>query len=321
MAQTPATPKTRRWALSLWARLIGPTRLVQTAHLQASEKAALALRAQSPLTAPQNPTLTFVIPLVGKHHVGDWSGVSARLAATLTSFTRQDTANWQALICGQDEPDLPAALANDPRITFVPFSAPVEGNDKWAKLSALCEALPGHVRQDGYVMPFDADDLLGPGQISAILRSKSPGGSLVSLGYVADQKNDRIALAGPPTLTKPRRKPFWKLCGSCAALRYRPEDGPAFLQELTQHEHRMFPYLAQLSGRPLTPLQDPAALYVLNHGDNFGARRGRVSSKTRFVERYAIRESDEITRIRKAFFCPIKAAVSSRAARGRTDHS
>ena len=316
MAQTPATPKTRRWALSLWAHLIGPHRLARTANLQASERAALALRAKGAPAAPQDPTLTFMIPLVGKHHVNDWFGVSARLAATLTSFTRQGNANWRALICGQDAPDLPAPLAQDPRITFLPFTTPMQGNDKWAKLRTLCDALPTHVTHDGYVMPFDADDLLAPGQISAILNSQSPGGSLVSLGYVADQQNDRIALAGPPTLTKPRRKPFWKLCGSCAAIRYRPEDGPDFLAELTSHEHRMFPYLASLAGRPLKPLQDPAALYVLNHGDNFGARRGRVSSKTRFTQRYAITDPQKITDIRTAFtfgkISPPEASAQSR---------
>ncbi len=301
MAQTPATPKTRRWALSLWARLIGPNRLAKTANLQASERAALALRTQGTVGAPQNPTLTFLIPLVGQHHVKDWSGVSHRLAATLTSFTRQDNDNWRALICGQDAPELPDPLTQDSRITFLPFTTPVQGNDKWAKLRTLCDALPTHVTTDGYVMPFDADDLLAPGQITAILNSQSPGGSLVSLGYVSDQQNDRIALAGPPTLTKPRRKPFWKLCGSCAAIRYRPEDGPAFLSELTQHEHRMFPYLAALAGRPLKPLQDPAALYILNHGDNFGARRGRVSSKTRFTQRYAITDPQQIADIRTPF--------------------
>ncbi|WP_224825650.1 hypothetical protein [Cognatishimia sp. MH4019] len=301
MAQIPATHKTRRWALSLWARLIGPERLAKTATLQASERAALDLRAQGVPAAPQSPTVTFLIPLVGKHHVNDWSGVSQRLAATLASFTRQDNGNWSAVICGQDAPDLPEALMNDPRITFLPFTTPVDGNDKWAKLRQLCEALPEHVQQDGYVMPFDADDLLAPGQISAILHSKPTGGALVSLGYVADQQNDRIALAGPPTLGKPRRKPFWKLCGSCAALRYRPEDSPAFLTELTQHEHRMFPYLAALAGRPLQPLPTAAALYVLNHGDNFGARRGRVSSKTHFTQRYAITDPQRIAQIRAAF--------------------
>ena len=302
MAQTPATPKTRRWALSLWARLIGPKRLGKTANLQPSERAALALRATGPIAPPVNPTLAFLIPLVGKHHVNDWSGVSARLATTLTSFARQDNANWHALICGQDAPDLPDALMQDPRITFLPFTTPIEGNDKWAKLHTLCEALPSHVHNDGYVMPFDADDLLAPDQINAILKSNSAGGSLVSFGYVADQQNDRIALAGPPKLAMPRRKPFWKLCGSCAAIRYRPQDGPDFLRALTQHEHRMFPYLAALAGRPLTPLQDPAALYVLNHGDNFGARRGRVSSKTSFVQRYAIKNAARIDQIKAAFF-------------------
>lgn len=63
---------------------------------------------------------------------------------------------------------------------------------------------------------------------------------------------------------------------------------------MSQHEHRMFPYLARLAGRPLTALQAPRVLYLLNHGENFGARRGRVSFKTRFVQRFRVTDDAEI---------------------------
>jgi hypothetical protein len=99
------------------------------------------------------------------------------------------------------------------------------------------------------------------------------------------------------------RKPFWKLCGSCCAVRFDPEQAGAlpFLREMTQHEHRMFPYLAKLAGRRLTPLPRPSVLYVLNHGENFGARRGRVSFKARFVERFRITDPADLAEISDAF--------------------
>ena len=111
-----------------------------------------------------------------------------------------------------------------------------------------------------------------------------------------DHATGDVALADAPSPAAPARKPFWKLCGSCAAVLHdtaRPESA-AFLQAMTAHEHRMFPHLAALAGRPLAPLDFPAVLYVLNHGENFGARRGRIGYKTRFVQRF--RRDDAATR-------------------------
>jgi hypothetical protein len=45
-------------------------------------------------------------------------------------------------------------------------------------------------------------------------------------------------------------------------------------------------------------------LYVLNHGENFGARRGRVSFKTRFVERFRIEDPDLLAAIADGFPVP-----------------
>ena len=108
--------------------------------LQPSERAALSLRSArgSVRSTGAAESIIFNIPLVGRHHVSDWSSVLARLNLTLTSFLEQTNSNWHAVICGQDAPDLP----DDPRITFLPFDTPVEGNDKWSKLRVLSEHLP-----------------------------------------------------------------------------------------------------------------------------------------------------------------------------------
>ncbi len=144
-------------------------------------------------------------------------------------------------------------------------------------------------------MSFDADDILRQGAVAEMLGRQAPGGYLVETGYVLDHATGQMALAGPRDLSTPMRKPFWKLCGSCVALRHDPDlpESVAFLRAMTSHEHRMFPYLAALAGRRLEPFEDPKVLYVLNHGENFGARRGRTSFKTRFVERFALSESGE----------------------------
>ncbi|SIN83169.1 hypothetical protein [Vannielia litorea] len=294
MAQAPATPKWKRAALRAAAAL-SPA-LARALGPAPSEQAALARRAQ-PLAAPTAPEVVFLIPLVGRHHVGDWATVEARLSETLASLAAQTDSRWRALVCGQDAPALP----DDPRIIFLPFTEAVEGNDKWRKLAALCRALPDHGPEDGYVMPFDADDLLARGAVAEMLTRRMPGGYLVQDGWLMNVGTGTFARAARRSLAQPGQKPFWKLCGSCAAFRCTRDPGDAaFLEALTAHEHRMFPYLAALAGRPLAPLHAPAALYILNHGENFGARRGRVSFKARFVERFAV-GSEEEARIRSAF--------------------
>jgi len=287
MAQAPATPKLKRLALRAAASL-APS-LAERLSPAPSEQAALALRAAARgRPRPRAEKVIFLVPLVGPHHVGDWQAVTERLQQTVESFRRQDGA-WQAVICCQERPPLP----DDPRISWLPFDDPTPGNDKWRKLAALCDHLAAESRGPAYVMSFDADDLLRDGTVSEMLE-RQEAGYVVETGYVMDHATADVALAGPRRLTKPLRKPFWKLCGSCTALLHDPElpESAAFLREMTAHEHRMFPYLAGLAGRGLSALRRPSVLYVLNHGENFGARRGRVGFKTRFVQRFPVDPKD-----------------------------
>ena len=303
MAQVPATPKMKRRALRL-ATAVSPT-LAEKLSPEASERAALALRvATTGRQRPRAEQVVFLIPLVGPHHVGDWEAVIARLAQTLESFRRQQGA-WQAVICCQERPPLPAALAADARISWLPFDDPTPGNDKWRKLAALCDQLGKIVTKASYAMSFDADDLLRDGTVAEMLE-RQEAGYLVDEGYVMDHATGDVALAGPPTAALPLRKPFWKLCGSCLALHHDPAlpQSADFLREMTQHEHRMFPYLATLAGRTPVPFRKPAVLYVLNHGENFGARRGRVGFKTRFVQRFRIADATEVSQVAEAFPAP-----------------
>ncbi|MHA7875538.1 hypothetical protein [Roseivivax sp.] len=287
MAQVPATPKTMRWQRLTAARLFGPKAVARSGGLQASERAALALRAARDDT-PRRPAqkVIFLIPLVAPAQVGDWAAVTARLAGTLQSFRAQDNPNWEAVICCQEAPPLP----EDARIRHLPFDDATPGNDKWRKLAALARDLGQNAEAPAFAMSFDADDLLRQGTVARMLEGQGPGW-LVETGFVRDVATGEVAVARPASLSAPRQRAFWKLCGSCAALHHDPAlpQSAAFLGAMWQHEHRMFPYLARLAGLPLRALPAPAVLYELNHGENFGARRGRVSFKTRFVAKYATR--------------------------------
>ncbi|MBV2358253.1 hypothetical protein KUH32_00565 [Thalassococcus sp. CAU 1522] len=302
MAQAPATPKLRRLLLRMVAAVAGPGRARSLARAP-SEQAALTLRqAAAGRTVPRAERVVFLIPLVGPQHVGDWQAVAARLDATLASLLQQDDPNWRAVICCQQRPPLP----DDPRIAHLPFDDPTPGNDKWRKLAALCDDLSARGGTPAYVMSFDADDLLRQGAVAEMLHRQAPGGYLVRAGYVMDHASGAVALADAPDLSHPLRKPFWKLCGSCAAVLHDPAlpQSADFLRAMTAHEHRMFPYLAALAGKRLAPLSRPSVLYVLNHGENFGARRGRVGFKTRFVQRFRITDPAELQAVARDFPAP-----------------
>ncbi|MFZ5962830.1 hypothetical protein ACOXXX_07740 [Thalassococcus sp. BH17M4-6] len=302
MVQAPASSKLKRAALLAATAVVGPRIARRGEALVASERAALDLRAALPASRPRAETVTFLIPLVGPDDVGDWDVVTARLGQTLQSLLDQDDPRWRAVIACQHTPPLP----DNPRITHLPFDDPTPGNDKWRKLAALCDHLPRLDLPPGYVMSFDADDLLRQGTVAEMLNRQAKGGYLVQAGFVMDHATGAVALADAPGLAAPLRKPFWKLCGSCAALFHDPAlpESAAFLRAMTAHEHRMFPYLARLAGLRLSALHRPSVLYVLNHGENFGARRGRVGFKTRFVERFRISDPATLSAIAAEFPAP-----------------
>ncbi|SDY46043.1 hypothetical protein SAMN05444340_108113 [Citreimonas salinaria] len=282
------------------AQALGGHSLVEVLEPQPSETAALDLRrARAGRPAPEAAKVVFLIPLVGPAQVGDWDAVTDRLHATLRGLIAQADPRWEAVICCQQRPPLP----DDARISHLPFNDPEPGNDKWRKLAALCDEL---VQRDGppsYVMSFDADDLPHHDLVGGMLSQAAPGGYLVERGYVMDDATGEVALAAAPDLRAPLRKPFWKLCGSCAALHHDPAlpQSGAFLRAMMMHEHRMFPYLARLAGLRLRKLADPVVLYVLNHGENFGARRGRVGYKTRFVRRFSIGHRADLPHLSRDF--------------------
>lgn len=312
MSQLPRPPLWQR-ALRLSAAQLGLLQLIDpiSGPLAASEQAALQLRrAAQGSDAQAARSVSFLIPLVGAHIVQDWEGVVGRLRHSLARLIAQSDPNWRAFICCQDRPDLP----NDPRISFVPFEETHQRNDKWAKLAHLVRYWAARADGSGYVMGFDADDLPHPELVAEMLRGQAAGGYLIARGYIRDVSTGQVACSSPPSLAEPFEKPFWKLCGSCAALRYDLGQSPAefttLLEHMVQHEHRMFPYLAKLAGLALMALPEPRVLYELNHGDNFGARRGRVRFKSRFVERFAISGPDELQEIERSFPSYVSASAA-----------
>ncbi|WP_068113600.1 hypothetical protein [Tropicimonas marinistellae] len=302
MAQVPATPKTQRAVRRLLAATAGPRWTFDHCDLQPSEQEALERRVNARTGPIAEPAVVFLLPLVSRAHVGNWHDVEARLADTIASFRGQTSDKWIAVVCGQDEP---SGIGFDSQVRFLPFTQRVDGNDKWAKLEVLCHHLPQLGVSAGYAMTFDADDLLNRRAVEEMVRRREPNGYLVTRGLVLDARTRKIGLCAPQSLLAPGRKAFWKMCGSCAAFRFdlseEPHRDAEYLAAVTAHEHRMFPYLAALAGRPLSPLRQEAVMYIVNHGENFGVRRGRVGFKTRYVGRFPVTDDAMLARIETDF--------------------
>ncbi|MEP5154946.1 glycosyltransferase family A protein [Planktotalea sp.] len=289
--------KLRRAVVTKLARF-GGARLLGLLPLSPAESAALALRKHAKQTAI-NPTTTFAIPLVGAHQVSDWSVIEETLSLALKALIAQSDPNWRAVICSQTRPK---AIDLDPRISHLPFDTPVEGHDKVAKLNALTQHCLVDDPKAGFFMPLDGDDLLHRDLIKDLNTAPS-NGLLVCSGLILNAGTGRIGLTQNRSLAALGQKPFWKFCGSCMVLPVgsAPEAEARFFTALSEHEHRLYPYLAELAGYTLEDTTEPRALYIINHGENFETRRGRGGFKQRFVERFAITDEDQLAAIRSGF--------------------
>jgi len=277
--------KLRRAALARTLPAL-PAILSAKLPLSEAERAALRLRAASKHQTSKTPLTTFAIPLVGNHQVSDWSVIEDTLARCLRALIGQSDANWRAVVCSQTRPE---ACDLDPRISYLPFTAHVDGHDKVAKLNALADHICTEDAAPGFCMPLDGDDLLHRDFVKA-LHSQGAGGLLVSSGLILNAATGDLCLTETRKLNTPTQKPFWKFCGSCMAIPTgrAPSAEHGFVTALAAHEHRLYPYLAHLAGIALHHSTTPLALYIINHGENFETRRGRGGFKQRFAKRHAL---------------------------------
>ena len=299
MQQVPATTKTRRW-WNLTLATLGILRPSFSRGLKASEYFALKLRGKKRSNISRASQVVFLLPLVKREQVNDWFLVESNLNKTLKCFLRQTNPNWIAIICGHEKPNIP----NDKRIHFLEFKTATSGNDKWAKLAELVNFFPKVAQPSGYVMTFDADDLAHCDLVKIFLKNQHPNGYLIDHGIIHDIAAGNFGQAGTPTICSPLRKPFWKLCGSCATFRYDQNEHKLlqdFIRATSQHEHRMFPYLASLAGRPLHKLGENLVIYEFNHGENFGLRRKRGKFKSQFAKRFKINDASILNDLTKNF--------------------
>jgi hypothetical protein len=241
------------------------------------------------LADPRPPAdlVWFAIPLVSRRRAPDWARVEQDLSVTLASLLAQTEPRWTAVICGQDRP---AGLPDDPRIRFQPVDIPDQFNDQLPKGRAMVADFVRHrAGRVSYYFKLDADDILHPGLVAHILSDDNGQGYLIDTGHALDAG----ALAATGVLRIARlahgrggRSAFFQHCGSCAAFWVDLSRDATFGWLLNARgNHAVIDTNMADFGFRLAPIPFPAAIYVLNHGNNMRQRKGGLDRKMAIFDR------------------------------------
>jgi hypothetical protein len=253
-----------------------------------------------------SPAFLFAIPFAAKSILADWDGACAALARTLESVVAQTDQDFEVIICGHDEPDLPAHLAD--QFLFVPadWDAPDErtqrmANDKGRKKTRIAREFG--VLGGGYYFGLDADDLVSNRLVEHCRSARDPNGYVIEQGYVLDEASSRVAPVGKVWANTA----YDVVCGSCLAVHATPDElpgGDAFEREeglyqlIRRQRHAMVKEAAAEQGRPLAPVPFAAGVYVLNTGNNISyvLRRSaeRQDDLHARIEKWAVEVTPEL---------------------------
>ncbi len=219
------------------------------------------------------PDILFCIPVIARAATRDWEVVLRCLDRTLGTLLAQTDPNWRAVVCGHDPIDLP----DDPRITGLTVDTPLDGDDKWRKITAI---VADEDDPDTLLFALDADDLLVPGLV-AHMRAEPADAWLIVEGWSLDARTGALGRHGVPDAAHPRRAPIWKCCGSAGAVRRVPGDLKATRQMMVRHFE--LPETAPRYGQTLREVPFPAVAYLVAHGENQESRSGREDDKLRYI--------------------------------------
>lgn len=247
----------------------------------------LALNA--PRKQVEQPVITAAIPLISKAKSGDWNTVCLNLARTVQSVLDQRYDNIEVLICGQDEPHH-VPQSDKVRFLKAPAFSTKKKSDKGHKISLMADDIAERYHRLTYLLILDADDLVHPDLFPYVATDNNSLGYLIDKGYLADFEEKQIA-----PLTPASGHPFDRHCGSCAVFALdltRPWVAKSYIKTLSRG-HNQYGRMSKRFGVPLVPVPFPAALYVINHGENARARRGTGGFKSELLRKNAVSDSEE----------------------------
>lgn len=245
--------------------------------------------------------VNFCIPLLPKARAQDWATVCELLEQTLTSLDGQSNRNFRVIMAVHDVPDLKRDYDFEIRMLEAKWAVEDTSSDKLRDKRRKKIMLYQEVRAvgGGFAMQLDADDLVSSRLVNYVLEQDDPNGYIVDRGYAFDWS--ARSLAPIPGVFS---KSFDSVCGSCAIIRYAPEDLPMprdqdksrLYYQLKQHAH--YAEVMESFGRPLSHIPFPGAVYVLNHDNNlhFTIATDRVTRIPRQIRKHQIELTPELRR-------------------------
>lgn len=242
----------------------------------------------------------FCIPLKAKSVSNDWEKVNHCLSFTMESLIRQTDKRWIAVVCCQDRPD---CLPEDPRVTYLPYATEAKPNrmDKNNKLNSIYDYVLEMGHWDGYVFNLDADDVIHPDLVKYFLKVRSRFGYIITRGYIYDAASNILGFLQPKSFPRIWAKPFYQHCGSSSAIRLDLRDGLGFVELLrSRGKHKEQRARLAAFGIELKEVEFPAAIYMVNHGDNDQTRKGKLRGKLNYITKNRVSGDLEV-KVRNAF--------------------
>ncbi len=225
-------------------------------------------------TGPVRP-LTIGIPLRSARNSPDWALTCRLLDRTLASIAHQTMAPARVIIACHETPSLNIPASLDIEFIRAPFDPPrflletkPDGLKKKELIGARHRAHGG-----GMLFLLDADDLLER-EFIATVTAVAAKAVIIKRGYKVDWARERVTLL-------PR---FWRLCGSCAVVDWRPEELPevalgdadSVFRRCLDTRHYDWPALFEGWGWKIDYVDRPVVMYVLNHGQNISVVNKRT---------------------------------------------
>lgn len=251
------------------------------------------------LPLSKDALITVAVPLISRTASGNWERVVSCLETTLRSILAQTNPRWELILCGQDKP---ATLPQDPRISFLLFptdKGSPQVNDKYLKIPYILQQFAASPARDGYFFILDADDIIHPELFDYMLSCGERGGYIIDKGYMLDAASGHLAWMGPADELHPNATAFYLHCGSCSAIRLdrrRWKNWQAPIRMRGQHQWQL--RNLQCFGLRLAAVPFHAAIYIVNHGENAQARKGKIQNKLSYVNGNLISDEEKSRAVR-----------------------
>ena len=214
----------------------------------------------------------FCIPLKSKRIGDDWNRVETIFDRTLRSIYNQTDQDFTVLVACHEIPD--TEFASRENLHFLTVDHPVFRDREIARADRNLKmrrcAVEMHRLGGGYMFGVDYDDLVSNRIVEYARDVDDPHGYIMSTGFEGLVET-RMIRDFP--VSKRIGPAFHKCCGTCAILRFSPDDLPASFDDTSPHvfdsfcsQHAQWQQRSEEMGRPLAPLPFPGAIYVVDTG-------------------------------------------------------